>query len=892
MTQVLHVLMCGLLGMLLSTFSLAAPSTAIPRVSDISSTNHNLSVSGPGTVTATSESQICVFCHTPHAANQDPLAMGIKAPLWNRALSTQTYTAYNSTSTQANIDANPGGSSKLCLSCHDGTLSMSTVDVIDGTENQLIDMSGARLASFKMPGGAAVRYTGFTRRLGTVLENDHPISFGFDTSKIGGRLAAADGELRDPQDPEGSHIREPSPGDSRPPIPLDAGGKVQCTSCHDPHISGQDLPLGTSMDPSKIDDSNIKFLRGRRFQMETPLGGNYDQSDDIVCLACHKKGGQIWSDSVHAEPFAANEAYEDTDADLREFPRGIKVWQAACLNCHDTHTVEGARRLLREGTDSTASPKSGGNSAIEETCYQCHQNVSTSILQATSNDVPDIMTDFTAAGNKHMPITTTQQPAVTEVHDIQDADFTETQENLGAGIATNLDNRHVECTDCHNPHRILKNSRFDGIAGVTTQSTHEHETTTNHTNVASGALKGTFGVEPNYGSDNKFGTYNAMPTSFDEKFGTEGDQVTKEYQICLKCHSNYAYNDDGGPDDAAGNNPNGRPETAGLGLTSYSSTSTSAVAKAQTNSMRNFTNQAMEFQAPSSHRGEGISKGVDGGACGTGGPACRKSGKNYNSNNHRSWHPVMDITGRDATTRDMSASNFLAPWDNNIGNQTMYCTDCHGNDNSTSADVVPTATAPWGPHGSSNDFILKGFWDRSAGQADSNGMLCFKCHAKNTYRGTSNTKSGFNGNALGNNGHLFHRDIVGQIRCTFCHAGVPHGWKNKALLVNLDDIGPEVMCRTVDTLSANNNGYNIQVPGGGTCSVGSPIPAGSRVGVSVGGEDDQIGNDDVGYNNPPYYINARLRVSSWAASGNWNESNCYTKDAMRRDIGMCDTPGH
>jgi len=69
------------------------------------------------------------------------------------------------------------------------------------------------------------------------------------------------------------------------------------------------------------------------------------------------------------EPIEADLAVPAT---LRELPLGITVWEAACLNCHDTHTVHGARRLAREGTDSTASPKSGGNSAIEETCYQCH----------------------------------------------------------------------------------------------------------------------------------------------------------------------------------------------------------------------------------------------------------------------------------------------------------------------------------------------------------------------------------------------------------------------------------------------------------------------------------------------------------------------------------------
>ena len=68
--------------------ALAAAAVALGQTgADVQSSKHNLSVSGPGTVRATSESQVCVFCHTPHAATIAP-----DAPLWNRTLSAQTYT--------------------------------------------------------------------------------------------------------------------------------------------------------------------------------------------------------------------------------------------------------------------------------------------------------------------------------------------------------------------------------------------------------------------------------------------------------------------------------------------------------------------------------------------------------------------------------------------------------------------------------------------------------------------------------------------------------------------------------------------------------------------------------------------------------------------------------
>ena len=111
-------------------------------------TSHNLSVSGPGSVRAVSETRVCVFCHTPHGANTE-----VSAPLWNRALSGATYTPYTSSSIDAqDIAATPGGSSKLCLSCHDGTLAIGTVNVLGGQQNVTIPMTGTAPDGSMPPG--------------------------------------------------------------------------------------------------------------------------------------------------------------------------------------------------------------------------------------------------------------------------------------------------------------------------------------------------------------------------------------------------------------------------------------------------------------------------------------------------------------------------------------------------------------------------------------------------------------------------------------------------------------------------------------------------------------------------------------------------------------------
>jgi len=821
-TVSLLLLMCGY-----ASLVYAAPATTIPRQNNISATLHNLSASGSTSAKATTESQICAFCHTPHAGNMDADAAAINAPLWNRAVTggtDSTYIEYSSSSIQANIDANPGGPSKLCLSCHDGTLALGNLNVINGQTNQTITMG-----STTMPDGSGA-LTGFTRNLGQDLTGDHPISFQFDTA-----LLAADVELTKPSQTVSD----------KKYAPLDLN-KVQCTTCHDPHISGIDAPVGT-VAPT---ESNIKFLRTRRFQMASPAGGVFDKQNDIVCLACHDKLGTQWSDSIHANPAVADEVYKSAASNQREFPSGIKVWQASCLNCHDTHTAQGANRLLREGTDSIASPKSGGNPALEETCFQCHTNNTDSIL---TTGIANIETEFSTG--YRMPLD--RYNANEEVHDIQNADFTEGDtgaagandpNNAALGYG-NLNNRHAECTDCHNPHRMSRNSLADKSAGnVTSQGTHNHTAT--HSNKISGVLSGTWGVEPTAYSSNAFG---ALPGSFIVKSGVGANKVEFEYQICMKCHSNYAYADDGDPESAT------RPALGGVGLTPKSAT-----AKDNTN-FNYYTNQAMEFQAPTQHACEGncaAGTAVDGGAA-VGG-----------STNHRSWHPVMAKTNRTSAMR--GGGEFLAPW-TNVGSQTMYCSDCHGASNGTAANSVPSATKPWGPHGSTNEFILRGKMSRGAGRVDGSATLCFKCHDQSTYLGTNENTSGFSG-GVGNNGHFLHnadgKGYDNDLLCTHCHVAVVHGWKNKALLVNLFDIGPEAICRDID-----NTYYNISP----ACTPGQPIAAGSSIGRQLG----SAGSDgNIGYNNPPYYVNARLRINSWPSSGNWDEGNCFDKAYM--DDTMCE----
>ncbi|OUS27996.1 hypothetical protein A9Q98_08590 [Thalassotalea sp. 42_200_T64] len=757
--------------------------------SNIRNTKHNLSANSGNTLSADTETQICVFCHTPHGATSGA------APLWNRELNTNSsYTMYDSLSFDARgeIANTPGGSSKLCLSCHDGTIAIGKVNVSNGVVNPNIVMQGTA-GDGTMRAGSGTS-SGYTRDLGVNLSNDHPISFTFNTD-----LANADGELRDPATATYTEnaqtktlIGDRLPGD-HPLIPTE-NGQVQCTSCHDPHI----------WDPT---DTNRKFLRANRLQKNTPAtGGNFNPDNDQICIACHDKNkmGNAWGLSAHANSSTANETYSDAAATLREFPLGTKVWQAGCLNCHDTHTVNNSRRLLRAGTDHAAdgitAPKLSGSSAIEQTCYQCHRPQAQSALTSSFNSVPDIYSDFNDAGNIHMPISNSDQNK-TEIHNITDGDFIEDRGKLGL---TNPLNRHVECTDCHNPHRVMKAKKFNAsvIDNSADGGTHNHGA--GHTNIASGALKGSIGVEPDYGSDTTFDT---NPVTADARIayivkkgvGTSeavtAPHVTREYQVCLRCHSDYGF----------GTQP---PQLGQMGGGTTKGT----------NGVDNLTNQAMEFQAPTSHQGEGT---------GTGGWA---------SNNHRSWHPVMRPTRR----TQGGDSRWNAPWKDR-GNQTMYCSDCHGN--KTNADTTtPKTGQPWGPHGSSNNFILKGQWDPTSisTSGGDNQTLCFRCHSTIYLNNENDSNTGFVHGT-----HNKRIDAADTNRCTKCHVALPHGWKNKAFLVNLNDVGPECDGMAEGT-NVNDSDHPAYFSGAGnnyfTC--------------------------------PPYYSKAVMRIKSWSQSGSWGESDC------------------
>jgi hypothetical protein len=87
-----------------------------------------------------------------------------------------------------------------------------------------------------------------------------------------------------------------------------------------------------------------------------------------------------------------------------------------------------------------------------------------------------------------------------------------------------------------------------------------------------------------------------------------------------------------------------------------------------------------------------------------------------------------------------------------------------------------------------------------------------------------------------------------------CHTGTAHGWKNKAFLVNLYDLGPEITALGGET-----------TPGSIILSSGQAVPKGTVApAITV----------PAGYSNGPYYRGALLGVVNFRQSGSWVKTDC------------------
>ncbi len=408
--------------------------------SKVSQTKHNLSGSGPGSIKIAGQRRVCTVCHTPHASS--PVG-----PLWNRADPGTYYQTYKSTTLLSQV-GQPTGSSRLCLSCHDGTIAITQ------TYN-----------SKKMTSGAIY----ITRRdkgfIGTDLSDDHPISFPYNAS-----LAARTGRLQTPS----ALPRQ---------LKLSDGGKLQCATCHDPHNNQFGHFLTMSNNESRMcrtchltdgwaGSSHAKsgaFLAGaRRATWDNIKAKTVRQAACGSCHRPHSAGGpqrlMRWEAeednclACHDGTVAATNIVKDL-AKISTHPVGRTTGvhdplentgsmraHVECSDCHNPHSARGGKTtrapLIKPAMTGATGQRGGAIASGKpipatyeyEVCYKCHAGSNTVRAPLVDRVIvnTDCASEFATGNASFHPVETTGK-----------------NRNVPSLAPRLKVTSRIHCTDCH-----------------------------------------------------------------------------------------------------------------------------------------------------------------------------------------------------------------------------------------------------------------------------------------------------------------------------------------------------------------------------------------------------------------------------------------------------------
>lgn len=337
-----------------ATMIMLAESASLPAAEGkqaILESKHNFAVGSTADVRSTNELRVCTFCHAPHIAKPAP-------QLWSHQDTTVAeYGLYSSSTLQSQV-TQPGSadSSKMCLSCHDGTVALG--NMADGAVIPFVQGP-----QYKLPASSSSNL-----HKGTGLAANHPFAF---------RPLST------------TETQKPPVKDA---VKLDPDGRIQCTTCHDPHNEFIDPVAG-------------KFL----------VEAN---ARSALCLACHNKPG--WDGSSHRQPpSSSNDARFTVTQGAHTGYSGVA--NNGCESCHRPHNASVSARLLK-------APE-------ENVCYSCHNG---SVAGSGS-----VQAEFQSKRYVH-PVSTTPS-----AHDASEgprsAQFPIPERSAGTP-------RHAECPDCHNSH--------------------------------------------------------------------------------------------------------------------------------------------------------------------------------------------------------------------------------------------------------------------------------------------------------------------------------------------------------------------------------------------------------------------------------------------------------
>jgi predicted CXXCH cytochrome family protein len=495
-----NVIACAVAGMLALASGVGLPLLSSAEAA-VSGTKHNLSTSSPGTRKASTETEICIFCHAPH--NTSPAAQ-----LWNRRLPTATYTPYTS-STLKSTPGQPNGASLLCLSCHDGTIALG--DVLSRTTP--ITMAGGLMSGNPL--------------LGTNLADDHPVSFVYNAA-----LRTARGELADPATLTGA-------------VRLDSSSRLQCTSCHDPHddTNGKFLVMANTASAlcTACHQKNYWTTSAHRTSTRTWNGAGtnpwpHTTGTTVAANACenchrpHTAGGAKSLVNYAAEETNCNVCHNGNAAAknvLAEFSKAsahdvglytgthtppeaspVTATHVECVDCHNPHAAATSTLPTKGGSavPALAASQTGvsginiSGTAVSpaqfeyEICFRCHSSPNP-VSSRTARQVNTTPT----ANNVRLEFQTTNA----SFHPIAGVGRSTTVPSLLSPWTTAS---RMTCTDCHNNNA----SPYSTGTGTTPSGT---------------------GVNGPHGSAN--------PLLLERQYvvADNSSESATNYALCYKCHS-------------------------------------------------------------------------------------------------------------------------------------------------------------------------------------------------------------------------------------------------------------------------------------------------------------------------------------------------------------------
>jgi hypothetical protein len=431
---------------------------------------HNLSASGgrgrtsgrPGVVYP-GEQQVCVFCHVPHNAISG-------TPLWSHALSPEGtgYLPYNQSSTlnASPLPGRPTGASRLCLSCHDGTIAMAKYTTSPISDAQTIPTDF-------IPGETAEVNATVNPNLSTNLRDDHPVSFLYtqvlaqkshlaQPSTLPGEIRLEGGislectACHDPHDNEFGNFLVMSNGSEKPGKPGYLTGSPLCVSCHAPdkwknaaHNNPSIVPLGhgcLSCHSVHSAPGAIRLLK-------------HAAPEDNCIASCHNgvegTGANmkpLFGTSMHRHPVDRHSGIPGTDHDAKE-PLPARNYHVQCVDCHNAHQANASGAPLSSpplinGRLQGVRKDSLENEATTEydICYKCHAGGSAGNFSGVTEVMP----------NRMIP-----DPDQSERFDLQNPSFhpvAADRRTAGASLLVELrpTMTRIYCSDCHNSDQSAK----------------------------------------------------------------------------------------------------------------------------------------------------------------------------------------------------------------------------------------------------------------------------------------------------------------------------------------------------------------------------------------------------------------------------------------------------